>query len=1205
MITVTVVYEDGLKKQEKPYILDEAEEFKTSFDKICALFDIAESRTDKFSLQFENPCTGTYYFRDSTIPKNTWTKEKLNIYLKLKPELKSREYISILNSDDKVGKGKILFHLKEALFDTNFAEEFISMNGIATLAKEVVRLKGNLQGYCLAALRSALVYVSAMNVISQSPSTVAEIYNLTDTSQQNVQILKNALELMIVFCSYLDNGIKLVKRAAKDLASKCKQQPFQNIMNILKSDDLMVQVNCLTLLNVMLSKVSEQKKRKLLFTWKQADLENALDYANRSEFPAVKEQLMIFQKISKIEIPRSWFVCEKVKQELDKMTSKYEQTQEKLFAYQRQQAMIKVLKQEVQRCYETINLFSFKFGFTDRICTSQRIDTSASFEYTSDKIVDLSKFQRRSLEMSEQYQMLLQTRRELVKIFLNDPSFSDLIPKPEQQKTPEDDLFASDSEDEKPTDEAPPPTPEEVLKDEEIMNLKSKIEDLLNELNNERMKNMTQNEQAKKQLELLQSEINQANKLLREAAESNNKNDKKLAEYKAPSFDDSRLSSGKLAQQTGLNNDDSSLKAAIPPTMTHSNIPPPPPTSNSLPVFAQQQSMIPPPPPPSTIMDGTSNNIPPPIIMTSNNVPPPPPPPPSSSFGVVPPPPPITTSSTPPSMMSNVPPPPPMTMSSNIPPPIMTSMNVPPPPPPPLGMGGIPPPPPGMGCIPPPPPGMGGIPPPPPGMNGVPPPPSSFGVPPPPPSSFGVVPPPPGMGGIPPPPPGMNGVPPPPPGMLSTGIPLPPGGMMMPPMMIHQISKPSKPVINPTKKMKLFTWEKHNVNSPNAIWNNIEEATIDAEEFEELFCKKERKIVPKERREKEPTESMLLDSKLFNNLSIMLKKLPKVSHIEQAVLNLDSSILAYEHIELLLGNIPEKDVLNSFITASKTKDERLYSEPEKYVLMITSIPEYDTRIRCWMYTLQFESGLVVVEKPLQAFEQSLQALKTSEHFKVLLGIVLAVGNYLNGGTKKGQADGFGLGVLPKLEETKDNVNGTLADFCVMKAMKKDEKFAELLEEFEIFGRSKEFSLEDIKNQVEGLVNNLNDFKRKIKTVQGKVEPDDIFLKKMSAFFKKAKTDSDNIEKKFESFKKEFTDLLRFFSYKESDIPKIDTKDFFGIIFNFVEMVRKSIEKIKKDQAKKQKQQLTKGQGAKISSAVGGEDAMAALVDKIKSDLKRQ
>eukprot|EP00971_Amphidinium_carterae_P049270 971054-Amphidinium_carterae.1 len=37
----------------------------------------------------------------------------------------------------------------------------------------------------------------------------------------------------------------------------------------------------------------------------------------------------------------------------------------------------------------------------------------------------------------------------------------------------------------------------------------------------------------------------------------------------------------------------------------------------------------------------------------------------------------------------------------------------------------------------------------------------------------------------------------------------------------------------------------------------------------------------------------------------------------------------------------------------------------------------------------------------------------------LLGIVLAVGNYLNGGTSRGQADGFDLETLTKLDAIKD------------------------------------------------------------------------------------------------------------------------------------------------------------------------------------------
>lgn len=41
----------------------------------------------------------------------------------------------------------------------------------------------------------------------------------------------------------------------------------------------------------------------------------------------------------------------------------------------------------------------------------------------------------------------------------------------------------------------------------------------------------------------------------------------------------------------------------------------------------------------------------------------------------------------------------------------------------------------------------------------------------------------------------------------------------------------------------------------------------------------------------------------------------------------------------------------------------------------------------------------------------------------VLGLVLAFGNYMNGGNKtRGQADGFGLDILPKLKDVKSSVS---------------------------------------------------------------------------------------------------------------------------------------------------------------------------------------
>lgn len=42
--------------------------------------------------------------------------------------------------------------------------------------------------------------------------------------------------------------------------------------------------------------------------------------------------------------------------------------------------------------------------------------------------------------------------------------------------------------------------------------------------------------------------------------------------------------------------------------------------------------------------------------------------------------------------------------------------------------------------------------------------------------------------------------------------------------------------------------------------------------------------------------------------------------------------------------------------------------------------------------------------------------------KEILGLILAFGNYMNGGNRtRGQADGFGLDILPKLKDVKSRV----------------------------------------------------------------------------------------------------------------------------------------------------------------------------------------
>lgn len=59
-------------------------------------------------------------------------------------------------------------------------------------------------------------------------------------------------------------------------------------------------------------------------------------------------------------------------------------------------------------------------------------------------------------------------------------------------------------------------------------------------------------------------------------------------------------------------------------------------------------------------------------------------------------------------------------------------------------------------------------------------------------------------------------------------------------------------------------------------------------------------------------------------------------------------------------------------------------------------------------------------------------LKSGSGVMRVLGLVLAFGNYMNGGNRtRGQADGFGLDILPKLKDVKSSVSFTSHALIIM------------------------------------------------------------------------------------------------------------------------------------------------------------------------------
>lgn len=55
----------------------------------------------------------------------------------------------------------------------------------------------------------------------------------------------------------------------------------------------------------------------------------------------------------------------------------------------------------------------------------------------------------------------------------------------------------------------------------------------------------------------------------------------------------------------------------------------------------------------------------------------------------------------------------------------------------------------------------------------------------------------------------------------------------------------------------------------------------------------------------------------------------------------------------------------------------------------------------WQFKTDFLEKKDLMISVLKSFEQAFEELKTSKHFKNILGLILSLGNILNGGTAKG------------------------------------------------------------------------------------------------------------------------------------------------------------------------------------------------------------
>lgn len=364
--------------------------------------------------------------------------------------------------------------------------------------------------------------------------------------------------------------------------------------------------------------------------------------------------------------------------------------------------------------------------------------------------------------------------------------------------------------------------------------------------------------------------------------------------------------------------------------------------------------------------------------------------------------------------------------------------------------------------------------------------------------------------------------------------------------------------------MKPLYWTRIQIsdNSQNAaptLWDSLEEPDIqDTSEFEYLFSKvtapQKKKPLSETYAEKNKVKKIikLLDGKRSQAVGILISSLHlEMKDIQQAIFNVDDSVVDLETLEALYENRAQEDELvkiRKYYETSKEEELKLLDKPEQFLHELAQIPNFAERAQCIIFRSVFSEGVTSLHRKVEIVTRASKGLLYMKSVKDILALILAFGNYMNGGNRtRGQADGYSLEILPKLKDVKSRDNGiNLVDYVVKYYLRYydqeagTEKSVFPLPEPQDFFLASQVKFEDLIGDLRKLKKQLEASERQMMVVC-KESPKEYlqpFKDKLEEFFQKAKKEHKMEESYLENAQTSFQTTVGYFGMK----PKAGEKE---------------------------------------------------------------
>jgi predicted HicB family RNase H-like nuclease len=421
------------------------------------------------------------------------------------------------------------------------------------------------------------------------------------------------------------------------------------------------------------------------------------------------------------------------------------------------------------------------------------------------------------------------------------------------------------------------------------------------------------------------------------------------------------------------------------------------------------------------------------------------------------------------------------------------------------------------------------------------------------------------------------------------GPPPPPGGAFNNPFAFL----PALPKAEPVGQVRAFHFDaigKKDLKDSIFIKGKIAENTsniikkLDLSLIEEMFATKPSALGggggsgdgEEEAQEQKKEKQTLIDGKRSYTISLQLGSLRGLSYetIREAIVTMDDVIINDTNIGTLKEIVPTDDEIQlivEYADSGKSVDEDL-AEPDRFFYRMKGLHALPDRLEAWQFLMSFNNLIGSIRPDIGTVIEACRELKESKKMAQFLGLVLTVGNFLNGKTKSKIQYGFKMKSLLKLNDTKSSDGRTsLLMFLVDLIEKKFPELSNFYEDVPHAQGATRVLMGALQDDIKTCKDGIRMIEKQIEIAHKYDIEGDMFPETMAEFVGAAKDAIGFAEESLQEMTKLLQEVAVLFNEAEKEMLQEPDK-FFSTLDQFFTLYKGAVDKV---QAKKESDEKRK------------------------------